>query len=299
MEDSRRFWRDERKLPLSKWREVVTLEVADSTPALVVVILNDKESVTIISPENGKVVRREEPTEQYGDPIMDQPLYDPRLKLFRGTVNSGCVIDVGEGGTFFDDEVRFGVVCEDETVIWLKDGTEKDAIDALTESMKSSQAVNEGEDEQSDPSQGKYSYTGVVPDRAKRDIAVGWSVQLAELMLQIPEGTKVAIVRGIDSDGESFYFFTFPMIDEFAYQKGEYLDLRRINFSDVRMPMDGRERKKVVLAVYSDVIGFVRFPAEMVSSSPEGKLTPGNFRRMVESLVPEIITHPGKWITEI
>lgn len=118
-------------------------------------------------------------------------------------------------------------------------------------------------------------------------------------MLQIPGGTKVAIVRGIDSDGEAFYFFTFPMIDEFAYQKGEYLDLMRIDFSDVRMPMDGRERKRVVLALYSDVIGFVRFPAEMVSSSPEGKLTPGNFRRMVESLVPEIINCPEKWITEI
>ena len=63
--------------------------------------------------------------------------------------------------------------------------------------------------------------------------------------------------------------------------------------------MDGRERKKVVLASYSDVIGFIRFPAEMVGSSPERKLTPGNFRRMVESLVPETINNPEKWITEI
>ena len=149
------------------------------------------------------------------------------------------------------------------------------------------------------PLDGGLNPAGIVPDRTKRDIAVGWSVQLAELMLQIPEGTKVAIVRGIDSDGESFYFFTFPIMDELAYQKGEYIDLRRINFSDVRMPMDGRERKKVVLASYSDVIGFIRFPAEMVGSSPEGRLTPGNFGRMVESLVPETINNPEKWITEI
>ena len=140
---------------------------------------------------------------------------------------------------------------------------------------------------------------GIVPDRLKRDIAVGWSVQLAELMLQVPEGTKVAIVRGMDSDGAPFYFYTVPMIDEIAYQKGEYLDLRRIDFSDVRMPMDDKGRKKVLLVSYSDVIGFVRFPAEIVSSSSEGKLTPGNFRRMVESLVPEIINNPEKWITEI
>ena len=299
MDDSRRFWREERKLPLREWREAVIGEGTDDTPVFVFVMLYDKENIAILSPEEGEVVRREEPTEQYGDPRLDDPFYDPRQKLFRGTVNRGCVIDVGERGTFFDDEVRFGVVCEGGGFTWLKDGTEKDAIDALAESMKSSPAGNEGENELSDPIRERYSSTGIVLNRVKRDIAVGWSVQLVELMLQIPEGTKVAIVRGIDSDGEAFYFFTVPIMDELVYQKGEYLDLRRINFSDVRMPMDGRERKKVVLALYSDVIGFVRFPAEIVSSSPEGKLTPGNFRRMVEFLVPEIINYPEKWITEI
>ena len=299
MDDSRGFWREERKLPLREWRETVIMEGTDGTPVFVLVMLYDKENVAILSPEEGKVVRREEPTEQYGDPRLDDPFYDPRQKLFRGTVNSGYVIDVGERGTFFDDRVRFGVVCEGGVVIWLEDGTERDAIDVLAESMRSPPAGKEGENELPDQIGERNSSTGIVPDRAKRDIAVGWSVQLAEFMLQIPDGTKVAIVRGIDSDGEAFYFFTAPIMDEFAYQKGEYLDSRRIDFSDVRMPMDGRERKKVVLVLYSDVIGFVRFPAEMVSSSPEGKLTPGNFRRMVGSLVPEIINHPEKWITEI
>ena len=58
--------------------------------------------------------------------------------------------------------------------------------------------------------------------RPKRDIAVGWAHQLAELMLQIPEGMKRAIVRGMDSDGKPFYFYTVPMIDELAYRRGGY-----------------------------------------------------------------------------
>ena len=105
--------------------------------------------------------------------------------------------------------------------------------------------------------------------------------------------------QGIDSDGNPFYFYTVPMIDEIAYSRGEYPDMRRIDFSDVNMPMNGKEMKKVVQALYSDVIGFTRFPAETVNSSQEGKLTPGNFRRIVEMLVPEILNNPEKWITDI
>lgn len=137
MENPRRFSGGEVTLPLNEWREAVIRGVADDIPVDVFLVLYDKLNIVILSLEEGKIVRREEPTREYGDPRYDDPFYDSLQMMFRGILNSGSIIDVGEGGTFFNYEVRFGVVCE-IGVFWLKDGTEKDVIDALTESTKSS-----------------------------------------------------------------------------------------------------------------------------------------------------------------
>ncbi|MDA8054781.1 MAG: hypothetical protein M0Z77_03900 [Thermoplasmatales archaeon] len=298
MQNPRRFSGGEVKLPLSEWREAVIRGVAGNTPVDVYLMLYDKLNIVVLSVDNGKMVRREEPTREYGDPRYDDPFYDPLEMMFRGWLNTGNVIDVGDGGTFLDYEVRYGVVC-DVGVLWLKDGKESDVIDVLTESMKSSSSSNEVEEEVPDSREGSYSYTDLIPDRPKRDIAVGWTHQLAELMLQIPDGMKRAIVRGMGSDGKPFYFYTVPMIDEIAYRSGEYIDVRRNSYSDANTQTNNGEVKNIIFAVYSDVIGFIRFPTDIVNSSQEGRLTPVNFNEIVEMLVPEIINNPEKWITYI
>ena len=134
--------------------------------------------------------------------------------------------------------------------------------------------------------------------RPKRDIAVGWAHQLAELMLRIPEGMKVAIVRGMDSDGKPFYFYTVPMFDELAYRNWGYMYSGATNTQDDTR-MNSGKGKNIMYALYSDVVGFIRFPEEIVSSLPERRLTAENFGRVVDTLVPEIINNPEKWITNI
>ncbi len=298
MENPRRFHGGEIKLPLTEWKEVVIRGVADGTPVDVYLMLYDKLNIVVLSIENGKIVRREEPTREYGDPRYDDPFYDPLEMMFRGWLNTGNVIDVGDGGTFLDYEVRYGVVC-DVGVLWLKDGKEKDVIDALTESMKPSPSSNEAEEEAPDSREGSHSFADLIPDRPKRDIAVGWAYQLAELMLQIPDGMKRAIVRGMDSDGKPFYFYTVPVFDELAYRNWGYMYSGETNTQDASARMNSGEGKNIIYALYSDVVGFIRFPAEIVNFSPERRLTPGNFSRIVEMLVPEIINNPEKWITDI
>ncbi len=192
MENPRRFSGGEIKLPLSEWKEVVKGGVADGTPVDVYLMLYDKLNIVVLSVEKGKIVRREEPTREYGDPRYDDPFYDPLEMMFRGWLNTGNVIDVGNGGTFLDYEVRYGVVC-DVGVLWLKDGKEKDVIDVLTESMKPLPSSNEVEEEVPDSREGSHSFADLIPERPKRDIAVGWSVHLAELMLQIPEFIRIVV----------------------------------------------------------------------------------------------------------
>ena len=48
-----------------------------------------------------------------------------------------------------------------------------------------------------------------------------------------------------------------------------------------------------------DVVGFVRFPLELVRKTQERKLTPSNYSRLVEALIQEIENNPERWITEI
>ena len=148
-----------------------------------------------------------------------------------------------------------------------------------------------------DRQRGSHSHADLIPERPKRDIAVGWSVHLAELMLQIPDGMKRAIVRGMGSDGAPFYFYTVPMFDELVYRNSGYLE--GMSTQDASARMNSGEGRNIIYALYSDVVGFIRFPADIVNSLPEGKLTKENFGRVVDTLVPEIINNPEKWITYI
>ena len=294
MESPRRFSGGEIKLPLNEWREVVIRGVKGSTPVDVFLMFYNTWSIVILSVEGGKIVRREEQTEDYGDPRNEDPPYDPLDKMFRGMLNTGTIIYVGKEGTYFDYEVRFGVVSE-SGMIWLKDGKESDVINVLTELVESTMTVSE-EDEVQDSRQGSNS-SMYIP-RPKRDIAVGWAHQLAELMLRIPDWAKVAIVRGVDSDGKPFYFYTVPIIDELAYRNWGYMYSGATNTQD-EIRMNNGEGKNIIYALYSDVVGFIRFPADIVSSLPERRLAAENFGRIVEMLVPEIINNPEKWITDI
>ena len=293
MQNPRRFHGGEIKLPLTEWKEAVVGGVAGSTPVDVFLMFYNTWSIVILSVEDGKIVRREEPTEENDDPRDEDPPYDPLDKMFRRVLNTGTIIYVGKEGTYFDYEVRYGVV-SGSGIIWLKDGKESDVINVLTELVESSMPVSE-DDEMQDSRQGSNSNMYI--PRPKRDIAVGWAYQLAELMLRIPEGMKVAIVRGMDPDGKPFYFYTVPMFDELVYRNSGYME--GMNTQDASARINSGEGKNIIYALYSDVVGFIRFPEEIVSSLPERRLTAENFGRVVDTLVPEIINNPEKWITNI
>ena len=79
MENPRRFSGGEIKLPLSEWREAVKGGVADGTPVDVYLMLYDKLNIVVLSVEKGKIVRREEPTREYGDPRYDDDMDPSKL----------------------------------------------------------------------------------------------------------------------------------------------------------------------------------------------------------------------------
>ena len=58
-------------------------------------------------------------------------------------------------------------------------------------------------------------------------------------------------------------------------------------------------RRKVLVPEYRDVVGFIRFPLELVRKTQERNLTPSNYSRLVEALIPGIENDPEEWITPI
>ncbi|MGC8516142.1 MAG: hypothetical protein ACP5OC_08430, partial [Thermoplasmata archaeon] len=62
---------------------------------------------------------------------------------------------------------------------------------------------------------------------------------------------------------------------------------------------DIKDGKKVVVPRYGDVLGFIRFPIEIVQGTREGKLTPYNYSSLYSQLVREILNNPERWITLI
>ena len=298
MESPRRFSGGEVKLPLSEWKKVVIGGVAGSTPVDVFLMFYNTWSIVILSVEDGKIVRREEQTDDYDDPMYEDPPYDPLDKMFRGMLNTGTIIDVGGYGTYLDDKVRFGVVCK-EGVIWLENGTESDVMDVLRESMKTSMSTNKEEHKLPDSMNETLISANVIPISTKRSMAIRQAVQLANLMLHIPDGIKRAIVRGMDSEGNPFYFYTVPMIDELYYRNWVYTVTESTSSPDPDSRENNGKARHTISVLYCDVVGFIRFPTEIVNSSREGRLTPGNYNEIKDRLIREIIDNPEKWITDI
>ena len=298
MKNPRRFYGGEIKLPLTEWKEVVIGGVADGTPVDVFLMFYNTWSIVILSVEDGKIVRREEQTEDYGDPRDGDPPYDPLDKMFRGMLNTGTIIDVGEYGTYLDDKVRFGVVCK-EGVIWLENGTESDVMGVLRESMKTSMSTSKEEHKSPDSMNETLIPANVIPIGTKRSMAIRQAVQLANLMLHIPDGMKRAIVRGMDSEGNPFYFYAVTMIDELYYRGWVYTVTESTSSPDPDSRENHGKARHTISVLYSDVVGFIRFPTEIVNSSREGTLTPGNYNEIKDKLIRDIIDNPEKWITDI
>ena len=134
---------------------------------------------------------------------------------------------------------------------------------------------------------------------ARRCVAFSSAEKLARTMLDIPEGMKVAIVRGMDGEGREFYSLSDPVIDILYFPKEQQIDLKRMIAGEAYTSRDIRERRKVLVPEYRDVVGFIRFPLELAGKTREGKLTPSNYSRLVEALIPEVANNPERWITEI
>ena len=121
----------------------------------------------------------------------------------------------------------------------------------------------------------------------------------AKRMLEIPEGMKVAIVRGIDGEEREFYSLSDPMIDPLQFAKEEQMDMKMMEAYSGYTSKDIAERKKVVVPRYSDVIGFIRFPLELAEGTKEERLTPYNYSLIYSQLVDELMNNPERWITPI
>ena len=122
---------------------------------------------------------------------------------------------------------------------------------------------------------------------------------LAAKMLDIPEGMKVAIVRGMDGEGREFFSLSDPMIDPLQFPKEEQMDMKMMEAYSGYTQKDIMDRKKVVVPKYSDVIGFIRFPSELAERTKEGKLTPYNYSSIYSQLVNELLNNAERWITPI
>ena len=134
---------------------------------------------------------------------------------------------------------------------------------------------------------------------ARRCVAFSSAEKLARTMLDIPEGMKVAIVRGRDGEGREFYSLSDPVIDILYFPKEQQIDLKRMMVDEAYTSRDIRNGRKVLVPEYRDVVGFIRFPMELARKTEEKKLTPSNYSRLVEALIPEIMSNPERWITEI
>jgi hypothetical protein len=129
----------EKKADYANWRAIVMKGARDRTPVRVFAEVGEKESITILCPEDGRVVKKSMSTEKWTAPsknhtdsleLLGESGY---LMCFRGMVRVGDVLDVGEGGTSWDKTVRYGTVDEWGDVIYLTDGNERDVMEALEE----------------------------------------------------------------------------------------------------------------------------------------------------------------------
>ncbi|MDA8054184.1 MAG: hypothetical protein M0Z77_00860 [Thermoplasmatales archaeon] len=90
-----------------------------------------------------------------------------------------------------------------------------------------------------------------------------------------------------------------PSVSILFFPKEQQIDLKRMMVGEAYTSRDIREGRKVLVPEYRDVVGFIRFPLELVRKTQERKLTPSNYSRLVEALIPEIKNDPEKWMTPI
>ena len=81
--------------------------------------------------------------------------------------------------------------------------------------------------------------------RARRCVAFSSAEKLARTMLDIPEGMKVAIVRGMDGEGREFYSLSDPVIDILYFPKEQQIDLKRMMVEEAYTSRDIREGRRM------------------------------------------------------
>lgn len=120
----------EKKVPFDVWRSEVLREVQSRDLLRAFTELEGKESVLVYSPEPEMI-------ETYRValiPYEDMNIHGHTdVRGFNTVVRRGDVIDVGEGGTYWDDTVRWGVIVEQGHILWLTDGKEEQVMDVLKE----------------------------------------------------------------------------------------------------------------------------------------------------------------------
>lgn len=130
MEKEIGIWLERRKVPYSKWREVLMEETLKGSVVRVFTEVCGMDRISFLYIDDDRVLRRTIPTVPYGK-IPGIRCRD--VRGFRGFLRSGDVLDVGEGGTVFDCTVRYGIVTRLGEVLWLDGSNEDDVIEALKE----------------------------------------------------------------------------------------------------------------------------------------------------------------------
>lgn len=139
MENAVRVNREEWKIPFERWKNVVLREALSRMPVRIFVEVEGKEKIMVFSPEDAKVVEREMFTEPYEG--MDDDAHKD-VRGFSEMVRRGDVMDVGPGGTYWDKEVRWGVVKRHGEIVWLDKGEEGEVRTVLNEAAKIVTAVD-------------------------------------------------------------------------------------------------------------------------------------------------------------
>lgn len=96
--------------------------------------LEDKRKIAILYLEEGDLRRYKMRTEPIEGHLGDAPA--GKVRIFKGFVRRGDMLDVVEGGTIWDRSIRYGVVTRFSEVLWFEGGSEKQVMDALMESGK-------------------------------------------------------------------------------------------------------------------------------------------------------------------
>ncbi|MEM4091215.1 MAG: hypothetical protein QXQ46_10855 [Thermoplasmatales archaeon] len=141
----------------------------------------------------------------------------------------------------------------------------------------------------------RMSPTGIVYTESDlRNLVVSSAVEIAEEMLRMDEKTKAAIAKGVDGECKEFYFISPPMRDQYALSEEERTELMILKYMEYEESM--RDNKVILEVGCNTVIGFIRFPYEIVASFPDGRVTPFNYNQIRDRVAAELRNNPEKWI---